>query len=169
MNNCIITVSVLFMIFSLLFSCAQAQDAEEIHASLKGYLFINELVASSTETDDWIEFYNPTNGAIDLSGFYLSDDLSDPLKWAFPDGSIILQNNYLVVMANNENSGLQTNFRLGRDEAVVLTTPGGTIEIDSIDYIENDVPVDRSYGRYIDGGDIWITFTYPTQGSSNSP
>lgn len=90
-------------------------------------------------------------------------------SWAFPDGSIILQNNYLVVMANNENSGLQTNFRLGRDEAVVLTTPGGTTEIDSIDYIENDVPVDRSYCRYIDGGDIWITFTYPTQGSSNSP
>jgi hypothetical protein len=169
MNTDSTIVSILLLILVIVSGCAGIHDAEEMHASLKGYLFINELVASSTETSDWIELYNPTNGAIDLSGFFLSDDLSDPLKWAFPQGSVILPEDYLVVKANNEDKNLQTSFRLGRDEAVVLTTPGGTTVIDSIDFTETDVPVDRSYGRSRDGGDIWITFPLPTRGSTNRP
>ena len=160
--------AILFALFLFCAGCARAYDPESIHASLKGYLFINEIVASDSETGDWIELYNPTDSAYDLTGFYLSDDILNPLKWAFPEDTVILGNNFLVIMANNVNEDLQTNFFLGRDEAVVLTTPGGTMEIDSIDYIANDVPDNRSYGRYRDGGDIWITFSYPTMGSTNN-
>ncbi|MBN2441503.1 MAG: lamin tail domain-containing protein [Spirochaetales bacterium] len=159
-------LTILFLLSSL--SCARLFDAEAVHAELKGHLFINELSANSTETDDWIELYNLTDSPIDLSGFYLGDDLSDPLQWTFPRGSIIRGNDYLVIMANNEDEGLQTNFSLGKDEAVVLSTPGGTTIIDSIDYNEIDVPVDTSYGRSQDAGEFWITFANPTMGSSNN-
>ena len=50
-------------------------------------LVINELMASNAGSvmspaynfDSWIELYNPTSQAIDLSGMYLSDDV-DNLK-----------------------------------------------------------------------------------------
>jgi hypothetical protein len=148
--------------------CARYDDAEPVHANLKGYLFINELVASSTTTDDWIELYNPTTGAIDLSGFWLSDDISEPLRWAFPKGTVIRSRGFLVIMADNKNKGLSTNFRLGSSEAVVLTTPGGTTTIDSIVYTKLDAPQDCSYGRSPDGADVWQTFPSPTGGRPNS-
>jgi hypothetical protein len=151
----------------VLFQCAQYYDAETVNASLKGYLFINELVAASTDSDDWIELYNPTDGAIDLSGFWLSDDLLVPKKWSFPNGTVVLPRGYIVVRANNHDKGLDTNFRLGANEAVVLTTPGGTTTIDSIDYTSIDVPAERSFGRNPDGGSVWMTFPNPTKGSAN--
>jgi hypothetical protein len=153
----------------LLAGCAKYNDMESSHAALQGYLFINELVAQDSTADDWIELYNPTNMAIDLSGFHLSDSHFYPLKWAFPDGTVIASKGYLVVKANNKNKDLQTNFLLGLSDFVVLTTPGGTTEIDSIGYTVINVPMDQSYGRSPDGSINWITFLNPSKGSTNLP
>ncbi|MBN1698946.1 MAG: lamin tail domain-containing protein [Spirochaetales bacterium] len=152
-----------------LYGCAGEYGAERIHADLEGYLFINELVAASSDSSDWIELYNPTDTAIDLSGFYLSDTFSKPLKWAFPDGTIIEKEGFLVVEANNPEAEIQIDFRLDNDEAVILTTPGGTTVIDSVDYLSFHVPEDMSYGRHPDGGAIWMTFPDPTKGKPNKP
>jgi hypothetical protein len=153
----------------ILSGCAQAYDAEAVHASLKGYLFINEFLTSGSDPSDWIELYNPTNGAIDLSGFYLSDTFMEPLKWAFPEGTVIPAKGFLVVLANGDDEGLAAGFRLGDDEAVILTTPGGTTEIDAVDYLGIDVPEDCSYGRSPDGSEVWMIFPNPTMGRSNNP
>jgi hypothetical protein len=169
-KNPILAVFMLFFAVLALFSaCAKYNDMEFSHSTLKGYLFINEVMAQSLNTDDWIELYNPTSRAIDLSGFYLSDSRFFPLAWAFPDGTVIAEKGFLVVKANNQNKGLQTNFRLGASESVVLTTPGGTTEIDSIDFTDTNVPYEQSYGRSPDGSFIWITFTNPSKGSANLP
>src|SRR5690349_10260396 len=60
------------------------------HAQVK----INEFMASNTRaypdiTDfedypDWLELKNSGAAAASLDGYYLSDDPSDPFKWAFP-------------------------------------------------------------------------------------
>ncbi|MDP3441674.1 MAG: hypothetical protein Q8T08_02335, partial [Ignavibacteria bacterium] len=34
--------------------------------------------------DDWIELFNNSSAAINLNGYYLSDNASDPTKWMFP-------------------------------------------------------------------------------------
>jgi len=52
-------------------------------------LLINEFLASSYtfsyddsgDTSDWIEIYNPTKQAIDLAGYYISDNPKKPLKY----------------------------------------------------------------------------------------
>ncbi|MBN1410525.1 MAG: lamin tail domain-containing protein [Spirochaetales bacterium] len=149
--------------------CARYYDMEPVHATLKGYLFINEIFAQSDTSDDWIELYNPTNGAMDLSGFHLSDSQFEPLKWTFPDATVIAAKGFLVVKANNKDKDLQTNFYLGPSEEVVLTTPGGTTQIDFVDYAETDVPFDCSFGRSPDGSGIWIIFTNPSKGGPNIP
>ena len=55
-------------------------------------VLINEFMAIngdypigvSEDFDDWIELYNDSNEPVDVGGFYLTDDLSDPTQWQFP-------------------------------------------------------------------------------------
>ena len=55
-------------------------------------LVINEFMASNSndiqdpqqQYDDWIEIYNCGVNAVDIGGLYLTDNLSDPVKWQIP-------------------------------------------------------------------------------------
>ena len=58
--------------------------------------FISEVVAANDnslrddfgDSPDWIEIHNPSDAPLNLGGWGLSDDLSDPHKWVFPSVSI---------------------------------------------------------------------------------
>lgn len=95
---------------------------------------INELMASNSvsvadqngQYDDWIELYNNSTSAIDLSGWHLSDDISNLGKWTFPNGTIIGGNGYLIVWAdeNGSQAGLHANFKLSAaGESLYLLDP----------------------------------------------
>ena len=83
---------------------------------------INELMASNTTTasdengdfDDWIELYNTSGAAVDLSGYFLSDNPANLTKWTFPAGTSIAANGYLILWADEEQEQgpLHTNFKL---------------------------------------------------------
>ncbi|MEZ5303648.1 MAG: FN3 associated domain-containing protein [Verrucomicrobiales bacterium] len=65
---------------------------------------------------DWLEIWNPTNEAVDLAGWTLSDDAAVPAKWAFP-AQTLAPNDFLIVFASGENRAiaggeLHTNFQL---------------------------------------------------------
>ena len=65
-----------------------------------GDILINEILAhSDTEPNDWIELYNPTDKAVDISGWFLSDsDNSEPnlMKYQIPANTIIGSDQYKV-------------------------------------------------------------------------
>ncbi len=95
---------------------------------------INELMASNTKTvadqdgefDDWIELYNKSATTVDLSGWTLSDDVNKLTKWAFPPGTSIAPNGYLIVWAdeNGKQAGLHANFKLSATgESLYLLDP----------------------------------------------
>ncbi|MBU1706783.1 lamin tail domain-containing protein, partial [bacterium] len=137
-------------------------------------LYINEFMADNDniiadpqgDYDDWIEIYNPVDMNVDLGGFFLTDDLSDPQQWAFPD-TFIEAGGFLLVWADDDegDEGLHTNFKLGADgEAIGLYQPSGE-GIDSIVFGEQTT--DISYGRLPDGGETWQFFDMPTPGSMN--
>lgn len=124
-----------------------------------GDLVINEFMASngaaapdpSGEYDDWIELYNNSNTIIDLSGYTLSDDGDDLLKWTFPAGSSIDANGYLIVWADDDEGqdGLHANFKLSAAaESIFLLDATGTI-IDEVTYVNQTE--DISYGRFPNG------------------
>jgi hypothetical protein len=50
---------------------------------------------------DWLELYNTTGFSTDLSGYGLSDDISEPLKWIFPSYNLSA-NSFLTVIASNK-------------------------------------------------------------------
>jgi hypothetical protein len=102
---------------------------------------ISEFMASNSATiedgfgndSDWIELYNAGDEAVDLQGYYLSDSVTNLIKWSFPDSTLLSPNQYLVVFASDLNTRdplgyYHTNYKLSADgEHVVLATPDLTI------------------------------------------
>ncbi|MHC4655548.1 MAG: lamin tail domain-containing protein, partial [Planctomycetota bacterium] len=64
-----------------------------------GAVVINEVMSHSNAGPDWIELYNTTDEAIDIGGWFLSDnDRDEPnrMKYRIGDGTTIDPNSYLV-------------------------------------------------------------------------
>lgn len=142
---------------------------------LAGDLVVNELMASNETTqadqdgefDDWIELYNNTNTAILLDGFHLSDDPDEPTKWAFPAGTTIAANDYLIIWADGDvdQAGLHADFGLSGGGESVLIIDADTALIDQIDYPEQTD--DISYGRFPNGIGDFADMT-PTFNAENN-
>jgi hypothetical protein len=161
------------------------------------FLGINEFLASNatatpevadfSDFPDWIELYNAGTNAIDLGGYYLSDNLDEPFRWRIPNGATIPAQGHLIVWADGYDSypGLDltrpfwtpdrdfttryyhSSFKLSSEgEEVGLFTPSGS-PIDTLTFGEQ--ATDISYGRYPDGAMNWGYFGEPTAGASNQP
>lgn len=152
MNNKIIQiVSIVFIFF-----CQQAVTAQ---------IVVNEFMASNQlsvadqdgEYDDWIELYNNFPSDVDISGYYLTDDGTNIMKWAFPEGTTIAGNGYLIVWADEDGSqeGLHANFKLARlGEVIFFSNTDGDL-VDGVVYGEQ--VTDLSAARQPNGtGDFVI-------------
>lgn len=123
------------------------------------------------ENEDWVELYNTTGAAIDLTGYYLSDKNNDPLKWQIPSG-MIPANGYIMVIASQRNtvngSELHTNFNLKQtqNDWIVLSNNLGNI-IDSREILEM-TKEGHSVGRETNAAAAWKLFTTPTPNAANS-
>ena len=136
---------------------------------------INELMANNDKAvpgpygdyPDWIELYNSGAEPVDLSGMYLTGNLSNPDAWQFASGTVIEPNGFLVVWADNspERGSLHASFGLNANgEAVGLFATDGETQIDAITFGPQDD--DASFGRLPDGVLSWNYLT-PTPGSPN--
>lgn len=127
------------------------------------------------DPEDWMELYNPGGSAIDLGGYFLSDDATDPTKWSFPSPTIIPAGGYLVVFASNKNravSGaeLHTNFRLDPDgEYLALIGADGLSVIKELSPGFPSLPKHFSYGIVPPAsGGSYDFFEVPTPGAANT-
>jgi CotH kinase protein/Lamin Tail Domain/Chitobiase/beta-hexosaminidase C-terminal domain/Concanavalin A-like lectin/glucanases superfamily/Immunoglobulin I-set domain/Bacterial TSP3 repeat len=119
----------------------------------------------------WIEIYNPTAAAVNLAGYYLTDDADDPTQWAFPDLELEA-GGYLVVFASGKDRNdpltpLHTNFRLNNGgEYLALAGPGPQLLHAYAPAYPNQ-RADLSYG--ILGGDPGTAryLGVPTPGAAN--
>lgn len=104
---------------------------------VRGSLVISEFVASGSTladedgaTQDWIELWNSTTAAIDLSGHFLTNASATPNLWAFPS-KVLAPNEYLVVFASGKNrvnpvANLHASFNLpGGGGYLALTKSNG--------------------------------------------
>lgn len=133
-------------------------------------IVINELMADnevsvqdpSGEYDDWLELYNNSDITVDLSGWHMSDDENELNEWAFPEGTTIEADGYLIVWCDEdlEQDGLHADFKLSSGgETVYLSTSGLEI-MQAITYEE--ATMDESFSRVPNGtGDfVWQEHTY---------
>ena len=76
---------------------------------------INEFLASNVrdypemydfgDYNDWIELHNTSDSPISLDGYFLSDNLNNPLKWRIPGTASIPGQGYLLVWADDYDDG----------------------------------------------------------------
>jgi hypothetical protein len=149
-------------------------------------VFVNEWMAanqsfiadpSDNRFDDWFELYNGHSFAVDLSGYFLTDNTNDTLaartQFRIPDGTVIPARGYLLVWADNDpqdngfNGDLHTSFELSRTlDFIRLYGPDGTTLIDSITFSNQNNNI--SQGRFPDGTPNFMSFDNPTPRSANS-
>jgi hypothetical protein len=147
-----------------------------------GRVVINEWMAANTRSladpadgdfDDWFELYNPSNVAVDLTGYMLTDNPSNlATRWTIPSGTTIPANGFLLVWADEETnqttavrSDLHAGFKLSQaGEGIALFAPNGRL-IDSVTFgtQTNDI----SQGRWPDGGTNLSFMLKPTPGAAN--
>lgn len=145
-------------------------------------LFINEWMAANSSAfadpadgdfDDWFELYNPSDIVVDLTGYSLTDNLTNATgRWTIPAGATIPAKGFLLVWADedtNQNSTnsahLHVNFRLGQTgESIGLFAPNGSL-VDSVTF--GAQTNDNSQGRWPDGGANFYFMPAPTPGAAN--
>lgn len=142
--------------------------------TIQAQIVINEFLASNVTSNpdmvdfddftDWIEIYNSENTSVDLSNYFLTDNISNPLKWEIPTGTTISANGYLLFWADGYNSGIGNtfmrdywpwdNFTTKRYHTnFKLSSTGEEIGIFKIDgSIDSLIVPEQSSWKYLDDG-----------------
>ncbi len=132
----------------------------------------NDSIATTVGADfaDWIEIYNSTADAVDLSGYGLSDNLGRARKWQFPQGTTIGPGEYRIIWCDGNvdvNTAAEPHASFALTKAggysVVLADPTGKI-LDKI--VLPQVPTNVSYGRTM-GREGFFYYDAPTPGTHN--
>jgi gliding motility-associated-like protein len=155
--------------------------------SIIGQVVINEFCtanysdwantdAGNTEFEDWVELYNPTAAGVNISGYWLSDDVTNPQKWAFPAGTNIPAGGYKVVLLSGTGDydptycgQTNTNFRVTQTNGddIVFSNAGGTV-LESYDLATiGAFHANHSYARDTNGGAVWSIHTNPSPNAAN--
>jgi len=162
--------------------------------SSKAQIIINEISNKNSgqiadednELDDWIELYNPSASAINLAGYYLSDDSLNFEKWAIPSLQMP-SGKHLIVFASSKNriltpetlfdatptslissgpGNLHTNFKIdSKGEKIYLFNKTAN-SLETV-WVKN-LSTGWSMGRVIDGANTWGVFVQPTPGQANT-
>lgn len=160
-----------YLLFSLFSSCFFLVEAQVV---------VNEISAANAggiadnygDYEDWIELYNSGGAAVDLSGYFLSDDELEPMKWEIPAGTTIAAGGHLLIYASNRDESvggnLHTSFKItqAKQEGAVLSDPSGAIVDSYLLTVANQR--NHSRGRSTDGANDWGIFTAPTPGMPNA-
>ncbi len=139
-------------------------------------VYVNEFMSKNTgsvhdeygEANNWVELYNAAEHAVPLNGVYLSDDLNTPRKWAFPVGTTIPAQGFLVVWFDNQpaQGSLHAPLTLKGDNGAILLSSRGGLEIQKVKYGAqlNDI----SQGMLQDGYYRWRRYLVPSPGATNA-
>jgi hypothetical protein len=157
-----IICSLLFVLFSAT-SCVEdavyEADSPDVATST---VKLNEIM--STGSPDWIELYNEGTTSVDLSGFKLTDTSQE---WII-DNLTIESGSYVTFDCDDSNvSNVSTNFKISSGgEEITLYNASGEL-IDQITTPDMASQIGLTYGREIDGGEIW-TVQSASKGVANS-
>jgi hypothetical protein len=164
MKNISILTLILLMGFS---ACVKDEDLKEpTNTGPSGSpIIINEIMSSIDP--DWMELYNTSAEAVDVSDYAVSDPGAEFL---LPAGTTIAGNDYLILWCDKGNGvqadGIHTNFKISSTsgELIRLLDNEGNL-VDEIDVPPMAPGV--AWARVSDGADVWDNLT-PSLGAANS-
>ena len=145
-------------------------------------LKINELMQSNVECimddikefpDSWVELYNPTDAAINLKDYKISNKNKVKKAWQLPDQQVPA-GGYVIIYCDKEgkeDNRLHADFRLESGKGCTLYLFKGKDDepVDSLPADMKKMPApDVAFGRETDGADKWGYQVTPTPGKANT-
>lgn len=139
-------------------------------------VFINELMPGNVgavlddngAVSDWLELYNVGETDLDLSGYALSDDWTNPALHVLPEGTTLAAGGHLLLWADGDASlgDAHLGFKLSQDgEGVGVFDPAG----EALDWVVyGAIQDDTALARIPDGADTWEEVVHGTPGSRNA-
>lgn len=138
-----------------------------------GSIVINEV---DSQPADWVEFHNPGDEALDISGYEIRDN-SDDHRWQFPAGTLIQPGEFLVVDEASIGivGGVETAFRdpigIGSADRIRLFDATGALIDDTLPW-DSHAAIDGDFAaatlaRCPDGEGAFV-LAHATPGASNS-
>lgn len=129
-------------------------------------VYVNEYFKQK----DWIEIYNPSPTAVDISGYFLSDELNNPYKYRI-DGphTTIAAGGYKIIWCDEmpTEKYLHANFKLSNtDGALVLFSAPDMAWQDTLFYCAHSGR--ETVGRFPDGSSRMYRFSRPTIENGNA-
>ena len=140
---------------------------------------VNEVSASNDiyvneyfKRNDWVELYNVSPSTVDVAGMYLSDDISNPTKYAIAKGennvdTQIAPGGHLVIWCDKLEplSQLHAPFKLSANSGIVSIMASDESWKDVLAYDTHSST--ETVGRYPDGSNNIYTMNIPTIGRRN--
>lgn len=138
-----------------------------VNEPVTGHIVINEVESNPPGTDagyEWVELYNPTGAAIDVSGWKLQTTAGVVATYTIPSGTTIQAGGYLVIT-------FPSQFLDNDQESVILMDQSNT-EIDRTPLLSDTANDAWTWQRIPNGTDTggssdW-QFLSGTKGGSNS-
>ena len=154
--------------------------------SANAQLVINEIMQSNVECimddikefpDSWVELYNPTDAAIDLGDYQISNKNKANKAWQLPSQQVLAGGHVIIYCdkEGKEDNRLHADFRLesAKGCTVYLFKNKGSVPVDSLPYIDGKPMVkmpapDVAFGRKTDGANEWGYQLTPSPGTANT-
>jgi hypothetical protein len=142
-----------------------------------GEIILNEVMSNNVssisdengEQVDWIEVFNSNASALNLKGYYLTDDFGNWNKWRLPSTVAESQTHHVMLCDSDEEDGAyHTNFSLNANGEVIYLCKIQNNAFRLVDAIE--IPAllaDVSFGRATDASVNWVFFNSPTPYAPN--
>jgi len=150
-------------------NCSVAPTPTLTPTPLAKKIFINEFLPAPYQDwnhdnvldagDEWIELYNASNQAVDLSGWQIDDAKNGSAPYQIPDGTQLDARSFMLLFARDTNVGLNND-----GDTVRLLYPDDTV---ADKYKYEPIETNKSYARVPDGAAKWSTLCLPTPGAPN--
>ncbi|GAA1707170.1 hypothetical protein GCM10009808_26480 [Microbacterium sediminicola] len=121
-------------------------------------IVINEA-SSQGIPEDWVELYNTSDAAVDVSGWMVSDSAGE--LEALPEGSVVDAGGYLVLVKDTAFT-----FGLGKGDEFHLYLADGATLVDEVVWPDG-THADPSWGRCVDGTGEFTMNETATPGAAN--
>ncbi len=150
------------------------EDCTRALGTAPGMVVISEFMAAAQtvipdengDFQDWAELYNASQTPVELTGWFLSDDATDPAKWQIP--KLVLQpGEYTVIFLSGKDTPsqdrLHASFSLSAGgESLILSSPMG-VPVSSVTFGASQAGC--SFVRNDDG--TYSENRFPTPGYPN--
>ncbi|HEY0455100.1 MAG TPA: lamin tail domain-containing protein, partial [Verrucomicrobiae bacterium] len=150
-------------------------------------ILLNEILThTDPPIEDAVELYNPTDTAVDISNWWMSNDADFPFKFHIPAGTVVPAHGYKMFFEQNQLNGASTTpgfnrsgtgnlpdftFNSAHGDSVLLTSvlPNGTVTGARIKKDFGSAAHGVSFGRYVksDGGTDLVAMKSRTFGHDN--